>query len=166
MMTKIILKQAINILSYILLVVACFMVLAQETEPPEQEEQSVQEICQFLITTDKDLVEKYKASPKGEGEAIMALVRQYNDALASIVRKYMNEKRNNVTSTVTDAQALIDHGGPEFINFYVERPILEERFGINNVSSRILCCQRQNAIDLWQDFYKVYSKISDTDDEV
>uniref|UniRef100_A0A1B6L1G9 Uncharacterized protein n=1 Tax=Graphocephala atropunctata TaxID=36148 RepID=A0A1B6L1G9_9HEMI len=158
--------QTLNILSYVLLVVAYFTVLAQRTTEPPEEEESIHDICQFLITTDKELVEKYKARPKGEGEQIMSLVRQYNDALAIVVKKYAGERRNNATSTVSDAQALIDQGGPEFINFYVERPILEETFGLNNVSSRILCCQRQNTIDLWQDFYEIFSKIDDAEDEV
>lgn len=160
------LRSVVN--SLLLALAVYIVVVAQKTEPPDLDlyEKPTKDICQFLINTDQELVAKYSEKPKGQGESIMTLIREYNDNLALLVRRMAKEKRMNETLvTKAEAQPLIDHGGPEFINFYIERQVLEQDFGLNNVSSRIICAQRQNAIDMWQDFYQLTSKIPDDSDE-
>lgn len=160
------LRSVVN--SVVFALAVYIVVVAQKTEPPDLDlyETPTQDICQLLINNDKELVSKYSQKPQGQGEDIMTLIREYNDNLAILVRRLVREKTKNETLvTLAEVQPLIDHGGPEFINFYIERPVLEKDFGLNNVSSRIICAQRQNAIDIWQDFYKLTSKIPDKSDE-
>lgn len=144
------------------------VVIAQRTEPPDPHlyDTPAQDICQLLIDTDKKLVDKYLEKSTGQGEEIMSLLREYNDNLAILVKRLVKENTANDTlSTLAESQPLINHGGPGFINLYIDRVVLEKDFALNNISSRIILAQRQNCVDLWQDFFKWTSKIPDEDGE-
>lgn len=137
-------------------VTLCFIVLAQRTEPPIDYEYQIPQICEMLINADNELVGKFQNMVNGEAESVMKQVREFNDNLTSIIERHKKSMKRDINDTILEASPLIDHGAPQFINFYSDRDTLEQAFGMNNISSRIMECQRQNTIDIWEDFVWFY----------
>lgn len=146
------------------LVVLCVVSPQTENQEINYEKETVSYLCKFLIETDKKLNKEYRTRPKGNGETIINLVKNYNKAMTSIVSRAKHDETIGKNCTISEAEELIDYGGPEFVHFYVDTPLHEVLFGLNNVSSKVLHNERHNTVKLWQEFFKCYSKIPDEDD--